>query len=148
MGFGQIELHRYGFNVDDPDFLSLVDLSIYLNIPLHLESSITIGNYEPGKISTPLYHFGGLLAQKFPDLKLILSWGGGLCLFEMMPELPGTLRNTYYDSTCLTEGFDNQTMLRTATKVTSQHKMIFGSGAPLCRRFIQVINLLISLKKS
>lgn len=139
LGFGQIQLYRYGLNIDEESFIKLVELSVNLDVPIYLECSIDFGDYEAFKINSPLYDLEALAVQ-FPALKLILSsWGNGLCLFEMMPELPKLLKNTYYESTCFLEGFDIQTMLTTASKVASPHRLIYGSGVPQNYRRIQEI---------
>lgn len=134
LGFGEITPYREGVSLDDPAFLALAELALELAVPLHLECTANVGEHRPGRVATPLYDFERL-ATRYPELKLILSsWGGGLCLFEMMPELPATLANVYYDTASPVDDFDVSVMMRTVPKVAAAHKILYGSAAPLKAR--------------
>ena len=75
------------------------------------------------------------LAYRFPQLSLILgSWGGTMCLQEMMPELPAAMLNVYYDTASPVDAFDVGIMLGTVTKVVRSRKVLFGSASPLLPR--------------
>jgi len=130
VGIGDVSLYAEVSNIFDQAFLDLVELAAELNVPLHLECTATVGEFRPGKNCTPLYDYEELVLQ-YPALKLILSsWGGGLCLYEMMPELPVLYMNVYYDTAGVSEEFDPMTMMRTVPKVASARKILYGSGTP------------------
>lgn len=130
-GLGQITPYREGFDLDDPALRPLFELAVECNVPLHIECTCTVGNGVPGRVSTPIYDFEEV-ARQFPTLKLILSsWGGGLCLFEMMPELPRLLTHVYYDTTSPVDNFEVSTMLQTVPKIIRTRKILYGSGSPL-----------------
>jgi predicted TIM-barrel fold metal-dependent hydrolase len=136
LGFGQITPYREGMSVDHPAFLALAKLALELDVPIHIEATATVGEYHPGRVSTPLYDFEWL-ATRYPKLKLILSsWGGGLCLLEMMPELPAVMSNVYYDTTSPVDAYDVNIMLRTVPKVAFARKILYGSGSPLLSRHL------------
>jgi predicted TIM-barrel fold metal-dependent hydrolase len=137
LGFGESTPYREGSSLDDPAFRALVELAVELDVPIHIECSAIVGEYRPGRVSTPLYDYERL-AVLYPNLKLILSgWGGGLCLYEMMPELPSILANVYYDTTSPVDQYDVNLMMRTVPKVASARKILYGSGSPLCPRNLE-----------
>jgi predicted TIM-barrel fold metal-dependent hydrolase len=134
VGIGGITPYREGFSLDDPVFGALAELAIELDVPVHIETTATVGDYVPGRVSTPLYDFERL-ALTYPTLKLILSdWGGGLALFEMMPELVLPLRNVYYDTASIVDEYDVGIMLSTVPKVVRAYKILYGSGSPYTDR--------------
>jgi predicted TIM-barrel fold metal-dependent hydrolase len=137
VGLGEITPYRDGLSLDDPALGALVELAVTLDVPLHVECTATVGEYHPGRVSTPLYDFERL-AVRYPTLKLVLSsWGGGLCLYEMMPELPAILTNVYYDTASAVDAFDVGLMLRTVPRVTATRKILYGSGSPLYPRNLE-----------
>jgi hypothetical protein len=97
VGVGELGAYSQGYALDDSEFLQLVEACINHDVPLNLHVSEEIGHYYLGKSTTPLRHYHRL-AQRYPELRLILShWGGGLFLYEIMPEVRHDLRNVWYD---------------------------------------------------
>jgi hypothetical protein len=137
-GIGEVRLFSHGFGVDEPFLHALVELAIEMDVPIHFECTSTIGEYHPGRLGTMLYDFERL-AILFPKLKMILSsWGGGLCLFEMMPELPKLLSNVYYSTASPVDDYDIGLMMRTVHKVCYPRKILYGSLSPHRKRQLDV----------
>lgn len=133
-GFGQLTPYREGVGVDHPALVPLLELACELKVPVHFECTCTGGLPAPGRVSTPIYDFEAL-ALRYPQLSIILgSWGGTMCLQEMMPELPPAMLNVYYDTASPVDAFDVGIMLRTVTKVVRSRKVLFGSASPLLPR--------------
>jgi predicted TIM-barrel fold metal-dependent hydrolase len=136
VGIGEVTPYREGFGLDDPVIELLAGLAINLDVPLHVEATATVGDYIPGRTTTPLYDIERF-AMDHPKLKLILSdWGAGLCLFEMMPEVAQTLRNVYYDTASIVDEYEIDIMLSTVPKVVRAHKILYGSGSPYNERYL------------
>lgn len=137
-GIGELRLFSEGYGVDNPSLHALIGVAIELDVPIHFECTSTVGEYYPGRIGTMLYDFERL-ANLYPKLKMILSsWGGGLCLFEMMPELPEKLKNVYYSTGSPVDDFNVGVMLRTVPRVCYPRKILYGSAAPIRSRQIDV----------
>lgn len=134
LGLGQIGAYREGFDLDHPALRPLYELAVECGKPIHFECTCPVGCGVPGRVSTPLYDFEQL-AYQYPQLKMILSsWGGGLCLFEMMPELPRPLTNVYYDTASPVDDFDVDKMMQTVPKIVRTRKILYGSASPLLPR--------------
>jgi predicted TIM-barrel fold metal-dependent hydrolase len=134
-GVGELGPYSQGFGLDDPDFLRIVEACIDLDIPLNLHVSEEIGHFYLGKSTTPLRHYHRL-AQRYPELKLILAhWGGGLFFYEIMPEVKQDLKNVWYDMAASPLLFPTEEILRVALQCVDHRKILFGSDYPLliCR---------------
>lgn len=131
LGFGQISPYREGMNLDDPPLMALFELAQELGVPVHVEMTCSAGEPSPARVNTPIYDFE-FIARRFPKLSLIIgSWGGTLCLYEMIPELPKLLLNVYYDTYSPVDDFDVGLMLATTHKVIRSRKILYGSGSPM-----------------
>lgn len=134
LGFGQLTPYREGMNVDDPPLTGLFELAVELGVPVHFECTCSFGDAVPGRVNTPIYDFEAV-ARQFPSLSLILgSWGGTMCLHEMMPELPKVLLNVYYETYSPVDDFDIGLMLATTHKIIRSRKILYGSGSPMAPR--------------
>ena len=134
-GVGEMGPYSQGFGLEDPDFLRIVEACIDLDIPLNLHVSEEIGHFYLGKSTTPLRHYHRL-AQRYPELKLILAhWGGGLLFYEIMPEVKQDLRNVWYDMAASPLLFPTEEILSVALQCVDHRKILFGSDYPLliCR---------------
>lgn len=134
-GVGELGPYSQGFGLDDPEFLHLVEACIDLDLPLNLHVSEEIGHYYLGKSTTPLRHYHRL-AQRYPELKLILAhWGGGLCLYEIMPEVKEDLGNVWYDMAASPLLFPTEKILPVALQCIDHRKILYGTDYPLliCR---------------
>ena len=99
-------------------------------LPLLLHLNENVGHQYAGKGETSARE-GAAFAVKYPDLPLIYAhWGGGLCFYELMPELKSELRHVYYD-TAATPFLYNKNIYRVAREAGILNKILLGSDYPL-----------------
>jgi uncharacterized protein len=98
--------------------------------PLLVHANEPVGHHYPGK--------GGFgpeacltLARSFPGLTIVFAHlGGGVFLYEAMPEVREVLADVYYDTSAVPYLYDAG--IYEAVLVTAgPHKLIFGSDYPL-----------------
>jgi predicted TIM-barrel fold metal-dependent hydrolase len=131
LGVGELGAYSQGFALDHPDFLRLAEACIKHDVPLNLHVSEEIGHFYLGKSTTPLRHYHRL-AQRCPELKLILShWGGGLFLYEIMPEVRQDLKNVWYDMAASPLLFPTEDIFKVALQCVDHKKLLFGTDYPL-----------------
>jgi len=131
MGVGELNPYGQGHTLTDPDFLRMVEMCIERNVPLNLHVSEEVGHTYPGKSTTPLRHYYEL-AQRYPELKLILAhWGGGLFLYEIMPEVRRDLQNVWYDTAASPLLYPTEKIFDVALRCVDHRKILFGSDYPL-----------------
>jgi predicted TIM-barrel fold metal-dependent hydrolase len=99
-------------------------------LPLVVHASEPVGHEYPGKGRfTP--DSGVALARAHPGLNLVLSHlGGGLFLYELMPELRETLASVYYDTAAVPYLYAPK-VYEVAILTVGPEKLIFGSDYPL-----------------
>jgi hypothetical protein len=130
-GVGELGAYSQGFGLDDPDFARIVETCIDLDLPLNLHVSEEVGHFYLGKSTTPLRHYHRL-AQRYPELRLILAhWGGGLFFYEIMPEVRHELKNVWYDTAASPLLFPTQAIFRVALQCVDHRKLLFGTDYPL-----------------
>jgi predicted TIM-barrel fold metal-dependent hydrolase len=130
-GVGELNPYAQGFSLDDPDFLQLVELCIQANLPINLHVNETVGHYYPGKATVPLHHYYRL-AERYPDLKLILAhWGGGLFFYELMPAVRRVLQNVWYDTAASPLLYPTKKIFNVALRCIDHKKILYGSDYPL-----------------
>lgn len=99
-------------------------------LPLVIHASEPVGHHYPGKGR----FFPELclrLAESYPGLTLVLShMGGGLFLYEMMPEVREALADVYYDTAAVPYLYEPR-IYEVAVACAGAHKLIFGSDFPL-----------------
>ena len=131
LGVGELNPYGQGHTLADPDFLAMVEMCIERDVPLNLHVSEEVGHYYPGKSTTPLRHYYEL-AQRYPELKLILAhWGGGLFLYEIMPEVRKNLHNVWYDTAASPLLYPTRKIFDIALRCVDHRKILFGSDYPL-----------------
>jgi predicted TIM-barrel fold metal-dependent hydrolase len=131
LGVGELGAYSQGFVLDHPDLFRLAEACIERNVPLNLHVSEEIGHFYLGKSTTPLRHYHRL-AQRYPELKLILShWGGGLFLYEIMPEVRQDLKNVWYDMAASPLLFPTEQIFKVALQCVDHKKLLFGTDYPL-----------------
>lgn len=130
-GVGELNPYAQGFRLDEPDFLRLVEACLAYDLPLNLHANEEVGAYYPGKSTTPLRHYYGL-AQRYPDLKLILAhWGGGLFFYELMPQVRRDLSNVWYDTAASPLLYPTSKIFPVALACLDYRKILYGSDYPL-----------------
>ena len=131
-GVGELGPYGQGYDMNNPDFLEVVEACIRADIPLNLHVSEEVGHFYIGKSTTPLRHYY-TLACRYPELKLILAhWGGGLFFYEIMPEVRRTLKNVYYDTAGSPLLYPTEAIFRVALQCLDHRKILYGSDYPLC----------------
>ncbi len=131
VGVGELNPYAQGFRLDEPDFLRLVEACLTYDLPLNLHVSEEVGAYYPGKSTTPLRHYYAL-AQRYPELKLILAhWGGGLLFYELMPQVRRQLKNVWYDTAASPLLYPSQKIFPVALACLDHRKILYGSDYPL-----------------
>jgi hypothetical protein len=99
-------------------------------LPLLVHSSEPVGHEYAGKGRfTP--EACVTLAQAYPGLKIIFShMGGGLFLYELMPEVRACLADVFYDTAAVPYLYDPG-VYEVAVAAAGPEKLIFGSDYPL-----------------
>ncbi len=131
VGVGELGPYGQGYRLDDPDFSRVVEACIDYGIPINLHVNEEVGHYYGGKAATPLLHIYHL-AERYPELKLILShWGGGLLFYELMAEVQKVLRNVWYDTAASPLLYPTERIFKAALTVVDHRKLLYGSDYPL-----------------
>jgi uncharacterized protein len=99
-------------------------------LPLLLHANEPVGHHYAGKGDfTPEACFA--VAEAFPELTIVLAhMGGGLFLYELMPEVRGVLRHVHYDTSAVPYLYGPE-VYSVAVSCAGQEKIIFGSDYPL-----------------
>jgi len=99
-------------------------------LPLLLHANEPVGHHYPGKGDfTPEACFA--LAQAFPELTIVFAhMGGGLFLYELMPEVRAALVNVRYDTSAVPYLYGPE-VYAVAVSCAGEEKIIFGSDYPL-----------------
>ena len=107
------------------------------DLPLLVHASEPLGHQYRGKGRfTPEDCFA--LAQAHPGLTIVLAhMGGGLFLYEMMPEVRQTLADVFYDTAAVPYLYGPE-IYEVAVSAAGPEKFIFGSDYPLLdpRRYV------------
>ncbi|MEA3400162.1 MAG: amidohydrolase family protein [Armatimonadota bacterium] len=130
-GVGELNPYGQGHSLTHPDFLRLVEACIDHDVPLNLHVNEEVGQYYPGKTTTPLRHYYRL-AQRYPELKLILAhWGGGLLFYELMPEVERVMRNVWYDTAASPCLYPTRRIFDVALRCVDHRRILYASDYPL-----------------
>jgi predicted TIM-barrel fold metal-dependent hydrolase len=108
------------------------------SLPLLLHLNENVGHHYTGKGDISIKE-GAEFAAKFPSLSLIFAhWGGGLCFYELMPELKEQLQNVYYD-TAATPFLYSKNIYKVVREIGILDKILLGSDYPLIspRRYLR-----------
>ncbi len=100
------------------------------HLPLLLHSNEPVGHQYAGKGHfTPEACFA--LARAFPALTIVFAhMGGGLFLYELMPEVRTSLANVYYDTSAVPYLYGPE-VYEVAVTCAGAGKVLFGSDYPL-----------------
>ena len=131
MGIGELHPDTQGFDLTDSATMApLMDLARSTSMAVLVHGSEPVGHQYPGKGSTTpdkLYRF----IQNFPDNVIICAhWGGGLPFYALMPEVPETLKNVYFDSAASPFLYRPE-VFSTVAGLTGAGKVLFASDYPL-----------------
>jgi len=130
-GVGELFPFGQEFDVTNKGQLKIVcDFCRENNWPLLIHFNEPVGHYYKGKTKDSIRK-AAKLAINFPDVKFIYAHlGGGLCFYELMPEMKEKLQNVYYDTAAQPFLYDNNIykVFRAAGLID---KIILGSDYPL-----------------
>ncbi|MFH0915336.1 MAG: amidohydrolase family protein [bacterium] len=100
------------------------------DLPLLVHANEPVGHHYPGKGRfTPEACFA--LAQACPALTIVFAhMGGGLFLYELMPEVRSALARVYYDTSAVPYLYGPE-VYAVAVSCIGEGKLIFGSDYPL-----------------
>lgn len=128
---------------DSPFFQGVADILVKKDLPLLLHVTESVGHAYAGKDRTDLWELYRWI-QRNPDLHLVLAhWGGGLFLYELMPEVREACRRVYYDTAASPFLYDPK-IYEIALKITGRDRILLGSDYPLIhpRRYLKEIDSL------
>ena len=100
------------------------------NWPCLIHLNEPVGHEYRGKTADSLQE-GIALAENFPRVNFILAHlGGGLCFYELMPEIRELLENVYYDTAAIPFLYENR-IYNTLKQVGVLDKILLGTDYPL-----------------
>jgi predicted TIM-barrel fold metal-dependent hydrolase len=130
-GIGEIYPDGQGLNIDDPrETRALTGACMELHLPLIVHTNEPVGHYYQGKNDIELKKIERFI-ENSQGLNIVLAhWGGGLLLYESMPELRKKFRTVYYD-TAATPFLYDASIYQAALALGLEEKILFGSDFPL-----------------
>lgn len=133
IGVGELFPDGQNFPLDDPRATwRLAAVCQENNLFLSLHCAEPVGRQYPGKGSVgPREAYAAALAH--PELRIVLAhWGGGLFMYEQMPDVRADLRNVWYDSAA-TPFLYTHSIYDAAAAAGVGGKILYGSDFPLLR---------------
>lgn len=132
-GVGEISADAQGFSLDGDATTGRIVAAVQerdLFMLLHVNEDV--GHFYPGKTPTTpasVYRF----LEKFPDVTTVLGhWGGGLCFYELMPEVAKVTSNVFYDTAASPFLYDPK-VYRVALDIVGAGRILFATDFPLLR---------------
>ena len=131
VGIGELHPDTQGFDITDgPGLASFMDAARRLELPVVVHGSEPVGHLYPGKgATTPekLYRF----IENFQDNIIVCAhWGGGLPFYALMPEVPGLIKNVYFDMAASPLLYRPE-VLGTVAGLVGPDKILFATDFPL-----------------
>ncbi|HET9660587.1 MAG TPA: amidohydrolase family protein [Thermomicrobiales bacterium] len=133
-GVGELNADAQGFDIARPAELeALVEVCIARDKAAMFHISEPVGHAYPGKgLSTPDKLLRFLAA--YPDLRVVAAhWGGGLPMYELMPEVRTAAVNLVYDSAASTYLYDHK-IFESTVELVGEDKVLFASDYPVLRQ--------------
>jgi len=132
-GVGEISADAQGFRLDDAGTAGRIAGAVEeAGLFLLLHANEDVGHFYPGKTPTTptvVYRF----LEKFPEVTVVLAhWGGGLCFYELMPEVAKVTSSVYYD-TAASPFLYKPAVYEVAVKIVGSGRILFGTDYPLLR---------------
>jgi predicted TIM-barrel fold metal-dependent hydrolase len=148
-GIGEILPDGQGFCIDEHnDTKAITGACMERQIPLIVHVNEPVGHSYIGKNNVPLQKIERFIENN-QELKIVLAhWGGGLFLYEAMPELRKKFRNVYHDTAATPFLFDDG-IYHSAFALGLSEKIIFASDFPLLppSRYIPALATLSSSER-
>jgi uncharacterized protein len=132
-GVGEISADAQGFRLDDPATSGRIAGAVEeAGLFMLLHANEDVGHFYPGKTPTTptsVYKF----LEKFGEVTTVLAhWGGGLCFYELMPEVAKVTSSVYYD-TAASPFLYRPDVYRVAVEIVGPGRILFGTDYPLLR---------------
>jgi len=141
-GIGELGFYAGGFTTGNAQFTRhVLEAAAAESLPVCLHVNEPFGHMYNGKYAPRLDELYMIL-KEFREVKVILAhWGGGLFLYELMPEVKEALKNVYYD-TAATPYLYTAGIYDSAIAAAGPGKIIFGSDYPLLgiKRYADALN--------
>jgi uncharacterized protein len=130
-GFGELMPHGQGYRLSDTALLApLVDAATHLGLFVLTHASEPVGHLYQGKGDVTPAELEVFL-RAFPDLLVVAAhWGGGLPLYELMPEVQAEAANVWYDSAASPFLYRPEIFSMVA-RIVGARKILWGSDFPL-----------------
>ncbi len=129
-GIGEVSHRSQGFSMDNPEWIRIIELAIEWNLPVNLHVNEPVGRRHPGRLQDALDDYVWL-ADRFPELKLILAhWGGLLPFFELNKWVGSRMNNVYYD-TAASPLLYHPDIFRAVVDRVGADRVLYGSDYPL-----------------
>lgn len=140
-GVGELAPGTYSSNFEDKGAMAPIMHGLEeLGLPILIHTNETVGHRYPGKGSVDLRQIYDFVVE-FPGVEVILAhWGGGLCFYELMPEVAEATRRVYYDTAASPLLYSSR-IYSVAVDIIGPDKILFGSDYPLIdqRRYLRQI---------
>jgi predicted TIM-barrel fold metal-dependent hydrolase len=133
-GVGELNADAQGFDLAAPAGLEAVaEICILRNKPAMFHASEPVGHDYPGKGSSTPDKFLKMLSA-YPDVRVVAAhWGGGLPIYELMPEVRTATVNLAYDSAASTYLYDHR-IFESTVALVGEDRVLFASDFPVLRQ--------------
>ncbi len=142
-GIGEIAFYENGFSEKEAIFLDeLLKNAAIFSLPVNIHLNEPIGHNYTGKYAPNFKLLTNVIKQN-PDNIIILShWGGGIFIYELMPEIKDQFKNVFYDTAASPFLFDKK-IYKSAIDIVGKDKILFGTDFPLLKpkRYIKEIEI-------
>ena len=130
-GIGELYPDGQGWRLEEKaDTAELAGVCRERNLPVIVHSNEPVGHDYAGKTTTTPVKLDAFVGHH-PDVTVVFAhWGGGLFLYEMMPELRKKYRHVYYD-TAATPFLYTPAVYRAARECGVLDRVLLGSDFPL-----------------
>ena len=132
-GISEIGFYEKGTTGDSLEYLARVLAAAEkYRLPVSLHVNEPIGHAYTGKYNPNFSDLYPVL-KEYQQVPVILAhWGGGLLIYELMPEIRKVFTNIYYDTAASPYLYDNK-IYRVAADMIGDEKILFGSDFPLLK---------------
>jgi hypothetical protein len=129
-GLGELRPLRQGYELDGKCGDELADISENLGLPLLFHVSEPVGHDYRGKAGLDVGAFYRFV-RSHPGCRVVgAHWGGGLPLYSVMPELPGELASTWFD-TAASSLLYTEAMYAVVATTFGYERILWASDFPL-----------------
>lgn len=141
-GIGELGFYSGGFTPGSAEFLrNVLEAAAEEKLPVCLHVNEPVGHLYPGKYQPRLDELYMILAEFREAIVILAHWGGGLFLYELMPEVKKALTNVFYD-TAATPYLFGEGIYGAAIASAGKEKIVFGSDFPLLKagRYMEALD--------